>query len=548
MLYDDDDAFCVDGQRMVAVAGVHGRDGAEYRTRRDSRMKLVAISTSAPDIDGFHGFTVDGRILVYELTGNSRTAGLNGRTRTWALSAIKDRFGNAMDIEYLNDGHEVLPRRMTYARHDGTGGVPPLAATREVFFEYQVDNQGKQGFDGGVSRVQSRLLSKISVRQSGQTAWRYDLGYRSSADTDRPLLEAVTHCAVVSGSDRCRAPTTFSWYGTGSTFGRTNLLPAVSETECFEAVAADVDGDGRDDRICVDEWGQHLSVTLRGADGTYTHRDADVDFPPEGRVAGGCTTLCMAVTADGYGFVPREERKRMIVPIHNDADGRIDLAFMNASRWGVMRSDGGGSFTVTATSLPRSREGVERFADLNGDGYTDFVGCYDTIVFALNNHGTGFSSLVDTGVKCRGNFRLLDFDNDGTTDIVGWDGSRSFAISFRGAVPFGGTQGVHVTTLAVPGGVFGAAKVIDVNGDGYPDLVAPIHRVSDSAIARASVPRFIKTLGHSRRLPGVTSATAASTRRAASSSRRMSGCGWVLARTSPEEPTASRFRATRPRP
>jgi hypothetical protein len=52
--YDWDDRFCLDGQRLIAIAGTYGQDGTEYRTERESfRDHLVWRRRQRPRV--LHG-------------------------------------------------------------------------------------------------------------------------------------------------------------------------------------------------------------------------------------------------------------------------------------------------------------------------------------------------------------------------------------------------------------------------------------------------------------------------------------------------------------
>ena len=40
--YDDDDVFCLDGQRLIAISGTYGADGTEYRTELEGFAKVIS--------------------------------------------------------------------------------------------------------------------------------------------------------------------------------------------------------------------------------------------------------------------------------------------------------------------------------------------------------------------------------------------------------------------------------------------------------------------------------------------------------------------------
>src|SRR5262249_23593408 len=44
--YDWDDRFCLDGQRLIAISGVYGQDGTEYRTERESFSRIISYGVA----------------------------------------------------------------------------------------------------------------------------------------------------------------------------------------------------------------------------------------------------------------------------------------------------------------------------------------------------------------------------------------------------------------------------------------------------------------------------------------------------------------------
>ena len=67
---DRGDRLCLDGERLVAVAGKYGMPGSEYRTERESYARVLALGSADPaDPDAgpreFQVFGRDGRIRSY---------------------------------------------------------------------------------------------------------------------------------------------------------------------------------------------------------------------------------------------------------------------------------------------------------------------------------------------------------------------------------------------------------------------------------------------------------------------------------------------------
>ncbi len=96
--YDDNDRYCLDGQRLIAIRGQEGKSGSEYRTEIDtfSRVKFTG-----------NYWTVDtksGQTFEYGNTGDSKIE-VQGKSvvKLWVVNKITDASGNAIDYVYSED-------------------------------------------------------------------------------------------------------------------------------------------------------------------------------------------------------------------------------------------------------------------------------------------------------------------------------------------------------------------------------------------------------------------------------------------------------------
>jgi len=142
-------------------------------------------------------------------------------------------------------------------------------------------------------------------------------------------------------------------------------------------------------------------------------------------------------------------------------------------------------------SAPGSINGIQAF-DMDGDGWSDIIASSSgNNVSVYRNLGTGgeitaasfASPIVLNGGGNSGGLRIADLDGDGRPDIIsslsdGW--SMSFT-TFRntsspGSLSF---EGVELWTGLVYSGIL--SDVVDVDGDGLPDLVGQ-HRNGSGAL------------------------------------------------------------------
>ena len=119
------EAFCLDGKRLV-----HYGLPNVYRTFPDTFQQIVADYATGDGWDfmkgprSFQVFTKSGLILEYGGAESGRVLARGGVVRSWLITSIRDRNGNAIDHEYINEKHpeegytvEHAPLRIEYTRH-----------------------------------------------------------------------------------------------------------------------------------------------------------------------------------------------------------------------------------------------------------------------------------------------------------------------------------------------------------------------------------------------------------------------------------------------
>jgi Salmonella virulence plasmid 65kDa B protein len=70
--FDNNDKYCLDGQRLVAIAGAYGANGTEYRTEVDNFTRIHSYGAVGGGPQRFVVYTSTGQILNYGNTNDSR--------------------------------------------------------------------------------------------------------------------------------------------------------------------------------------------------------------------------------------------------------------------------------------------------------------------------------------------------------------------------------------------------------------------------------------------------------------------------------------------
>lgn len=207
--FDENDKFSLDGERLIAIAGDYGADGAEYRTEHDIFNRVVSNGTggNSNDPQSFTVYTKSGLIMEYGATNDARIEA-QGRDEAmfWAVNKISDSFGNYMTISYVEDNanSSFRPLQILYTYHPNQT-LPVFAS---VNFTYEERPDAAPRYMAGSKVLLTHRLTNVMAKQFGSPFREYRLTYGLDAFTSRSHLSSLTEC----GADGvCFSPTTFDW-------------------------------------------------------------------------------------------------------------------------------------------------------------------------------------------------------------------------------------------------------------------------------------------------------------------------------------------------
>ncbi|MCG8417591.1 MAG: VCBS repeat-containing protein, partial [Proteobacteria bacterium] len=447
------DQLCLDGAPLVAVSGVYGQSGTEYRTEAESFSRIVATGSSALGPDGFEVRTHDGRILRYGFRDDAREAADNGMRRQWMLAEISDRNGNIIEMSYARacrfDDWIVectfkAPSEIRYGIHRdvGQGAGKTQMADRRIQFVYGDRQDERIALWYGDRRLEWRTLEAVQTYVNGAMEREYRLAYGYQNQTT--VLETVNECA----GGVCRTAATITYDRDNSGFDQLvrtadrvsyGFGNGVSSGHIGQTIVLDVDGNGLDDLLFptpndrISGCPPPFDECPPGQDGDWTYhlaiatgdRNDPFDIVDTGL---GSTTI--------YGS-PFWCISQATVFDYN-GDGRDDLASTCGAYTSraVLVSTGTG-FAPAYNALPgESNTGAFWLVDLNGDDLIDVLTCvpndrlhlyrgrgpgrgFERTPRVLPNYGQG-------GVPPPGQFAtrpcaaplMLDIDGDGRAELM----------------------------------------------------------------------------------------------------------------------------------
>jgi RHS repeat-associated protein len=459
--FNNEDRFCLDGQRLIVVTGSYGAHGAEYRTQTESYSRIISYSSAGNGPAWFKVWTKDGQIAEYGNTADSRIEA-QGRVevRQWGVNKVSDTKGNYLAVSYSenNANGEAYVSRIDYTGNVGAG-VAPYHSVRFIY-EARPDVTSSY-LAGSIIKSSMRL---VKIQSVGGVEYR--LSYKISPSTQRSRLSGITQCSV-DGS--CFAPSLFSWLDRSNNFVDLGAILGGAYGNWDGAAdrirVMDVNGDGLADIVIGPDSGGNWHV-LRSTGKSFVNDGAWITGAYGGWDGAANRIRVMDVNSDGLADI-------VIGP---DSDGNwyvlrsTGRSFVNDGAW---ITGAYGNWDGAADRIPE--------IDVNGDGLADIVIGPDSNGnwYVLRSTGKSF---VNDGAWITGAYggwdgaadriRVMDVNSDGLADIVigpdsggNWYVLRSTGRSFV-------NDGAWITgAYGNWGGAADRIRAMDVNGDGLADIV-----------------------------------------------------------------------------
>lgn len=512
----------IDGFSKILAVGAAGQGPASFLVQTKAGLTLE------------YGNTGDSRIEAVKASGVTSAWPL-GTVRVWAQNKVSDVKGNYMTIAYAENANgSYIPSRMDYTGNAGSSPVltPSISV---VFVAATAMRQDTTiGYQAGATYATPKRLLKIQTLVGASLVKEYRFEYAAQANAlERSKLISVTECSglgaclpaisllwgSVQPASFAAASPWISDFGTAAGWSNASVAPRL---------VGDVNGDGLPDIIGFGSTGVMVSLntgsgfaaatrwiaefgTAQGWTNNNVHPRQVIDVNGDGRpdIVGFGPSGVMVSLNTGNGFAPAvnwlsafgtdaggwsdsNQYPRQLIDV--DGDGLPDIVGFGPT--GVMVSfNTGESFTAPVNKLAEfgtsaggwsnSNQYPRQLVDVNGDGLPDIVGFSSMGVVVALNTGGGFAAskpwIAHFGTSAGGwsdsntyPRQLVDVNGDGLPDIVGFS-STGVVVALNTGVSFQ-TQSTWLASQ------YGTAngwvdsdthprQLVDVNGDGLPDIV-----------------------------------------------------------------------------
>jgi RHS repeat-associated protein len=453
--FDEGDAFCLNGQRLIKVAGDYGEADSLYRTEIDSGVLVKAHGAQQAGPLYFTVHTDKGELKEFGYTGDSRieVAGSSTHVRSWMLNKVTSPGDIDRDYTYTEDGSlgQHYLKTIVYGIN-----------TVKFNWEERPDRSFKYSSGYKVSRT--KRLKSVSVMNIHGSLFEYVVGYGYNVSKNRSYVQWLQKC---SGTN-CWKNISFDWEVPASTFYASEYnQKALYSKENQQIRFGDINGDGRTDLLTFD----------RRNDPDNRFR---LYYGKEGSLGGTYDPFGSVIFPIGWG-------RYYSAGVHLedvDGDGLSDIINNLTSGEGmghhlnyrVTRGD----TSLTRIEFDTDNDARNFFADISGDGRADLIEIMDGKARVTLASNTG---LYNTGSKyttigsfnwLSDNFRFIDLNGDGKDDLVKTTFSSStekvsvkiFLASSSSIGYF--SQGCVYTDI---GSYSGWVSFPDLNGDGLPDML-----------------------------------------------------------------------------
>ncbi|MEM7360906.1 MAG: RHS repeat-associated core domain-containing protein [Pseudomonadota bacterium] len=504
--FQQTDAYCLDGARLVLETGTYGAAGSVYRTEIESFQRIRAHESVAGKGPAYFEVTNrNGATTFYGKRSSTRDVdSASSAVAVWKVDQLVDSNSNTLHYHYgdVSGNNEIQLTHITYGGNVDMGVAENLRV--QLIYEDRPDTF--TSWSRGQEYSQTKRVSRIQTKVGTTLVKNYRLFYEQGAISNASRLKEIQLCA---GNNNCYRPSQFEYAPeTEADWTASSLaLPAAAQTVDGKplGILIDINNDGRSDWVTAYKSAAgsvHLETFLGTNSGWQASNDfklPDVMFDYFASADGFAKGMLMDVDGDGW--------PEYVQAYQSDA-GVVTQTWPNNGTSISSNPDPDLALPTALVSLQSdgSSRSLADVADLNADGLIDVLQSVQTASGVAqtswlqtatwneqtqqNNHAWPVSTAYKArsiatdftqGTKGRVLATLQDVNADGlvdwvqsyrvngTTSNVTWlNNGQGFDPVASAAYSLPDTTALFNYDLTADG--VAEYTFSDVNGDGLPDL------------------------------------------------------------------------------
>ncbi|MCF8298872.1 MAG: FG-GAP-like repeat-containing protein [Saprospiraceae bacterium] len=513
-----DDQFALDGQPLVGVSGNYGYNGAIYRTGIESFSNITSHGAIGNGPAWFELKTKNGLTIEYGNDVNSNNAQLiqtgGASVLRWYINKITDQNGNYMTYSYYEKSGEIFIKSIKYTYNDSKN----LDAYNELKFGYSLRSDISEKYVMGTKLNQTVLLDCIKSYCEGNLVKKYELNYYKEQISDPSTTNDCSYLneIIEIGDKGTQRNSTLFGYGD---FNYTSAQSPENYPSLYaDYLVGDYDGNGRSDIIAFVKSSAYVYSNYKlflNIDGAFIETISNgylptnfTPFPNNEPLMKGARSMDMngdgkdeLVLGNGlsgqyhYAIHSFNSITSTFVQVGNtihtdldhnitfgdfDGDGRLDMFIYNTSNevWSIYMYGNSNMITGTgfikldgSTSINNSLDGDYFYPiDFNGDGTTKLL-CWQGStsmvldVQIITPNPILIQKMCNSYFPISNSYSIGDFNKDGISDILSTN-----SVNWWKSI---GTGNDYCSAISIPLNQISTARkqlIADFNGDGIDDI------------------------------------------------------------------------------
>lgn len=442
--YKQDDAYCLDGARLVLESGSYGANGSIYRTEIETFQRVKAHGGVAGKGPAYFEVTnrAGSKLIYGQSPGTTDIDTASGAVAVWKIDQLIDSDTNTLHYHYadVSGNGEVQLTNVTYGGNTSQGVAENLSV--ELVYEDRPDTSST--WSRGEQYSQTKRISEINTKVGEIVVTNYKLSYEQGSVTGASRLVSLQQCA---GNGDCYRPSVFEYAAeTQNDWVSSALsLPAPLQTNNGKPLGTltDINNDGKSDWVSAStSAGGESSLTTYLGSGTGWQVSTDFKLPDvlfdysqssDGFLKG----LLLDVNGDGWPDY---------VQAYETSVGQVLQTWRNTGTDFIRDQSLDLPVALSSLEADGTVKQLADVADLNADGLIDIVQSIVTVNGAVRT--TWIQSAVFNEAN-NTNSHSWGVNSNYTAPSIGTDYTQGGA----------GSQGRVLATL------------FDVNADGLSDWV-----------------------------------------------------------------------------